>query len=134
MTLVYRVSNAAPRAKITHQSQVKYKTSRSLPLPPSSGRATRCKTPYSDPMNTKTRDNSTQTFTPPTQNRNVSPALQTPNAVADDEPTPGELAFLAEMAYERERSRARWKAVDKACAWIFFVFVVAGILRALYWG
>jgi hypothetical protein len=132
MTLIYHLPNTSPQAKITYQSSVKGKTSRSLPLPPCTDHAIQRKAPSSTLARRKTRDTSTQTPTLPNQHLNVAPTLQTPNTVADDEPTPGELAFLAGMARDAERSRARWKAFNKACIWIFLVLVVATIMRALW--
>jgi hypothetical protein len=133
MTLIYHLPNATPQAKPAHQSSVKDKTSRPSTLPPSTDHTIRHKAPSNAVVSIKTRSVSTQTPTLPNQNLNKTPALQRPNVVADDERTSGELAFLAEMARDAERSRARWKAVDKACAWIFLLLVVATIMRALWW-
>lgn len=131
MTLIYHLPKATPQAKTTHESSLKDKPNRSSPLLPFTNHAIQRKGPSSALASRKTRDISTQTNTPPTQNLNAAPALQTPDAVADEEPTPGELDFLAEMARDAERSRARWKAFDKACTWIFLVLVVATIMRYL---
>lgn len=128
MTLIYHLPNAAPRAKTTHQPPVKIKTSRPAPPPSSTDHAIQRKASRTALAITKTRDNSTQTKTPLNQNLEVASALQIPDVVATDEPTPGELAFLTEMAHQRERSRKCSETISKFFARTFMVLVVAANL------